>query len=137
MTMAILLGSMVQAGDWTDISKAQDRRVIAPPPDSLAQPWNSKGEIDPFDPFTILAPIARYDDAGRMGSGSGAYQIGFFGLEKLGYIEPGQPFPGFGQGKWQGVRWTGKDGITSRDVWMISPAVQDQAFFDILQRLAQ
>lgn len=84
------------------------------------------------EPLQTHSVIARYDDSTRLGSGTGAYQLGFFALEKLGYIAPNQKHPGFGPSEWRQVMWTGKDGIRNRNQFMLSHQVQDVIFGDLI-----
>lgn len=58
---------------------------------------------------------------------TGSYQFLYGTLVNLGYIEPGQDKPPAGAGNWDGIRWTGKDGVYSRDQFMSSQSAQDNA----------
>lgn len=88
-----------------------------------------RSDKEPLQTHTIIAP---YDGSTRLGSGTGAYQLSFYALEKMGYIAPNQKHPGFGPGDWGRVIWTGKDGIRSRNQLMLSHQVQDVIFGDLL-----
>ncbi len=65
---------------------------------------------------------------------TGSYQFLFGTLVDLGYIEPGQAKPPNGAGNWEGVVWTGKGGVYSRDQFMSSTEAQDQALSDFTNK---
>lgn len=64
----------------------------------------------------------------QLGSATGTYQFTAATLKGLGYIsslpEGGVPA---GDGEWQGVSWTGQDGVRSRQDFMDNMYAQDQA----------
>ncbi|MCW3784658.1 hypothetical protein [Defluviimonas salinarum] len=65
---------------------------------------------------------------------TGAYQFTYGTLASLGYIdESASKHPPSGAGSWDGVVWTGQDGVWSRDQFMANMAAQDTA----LSRLTQ
>lgn len=69
-------------------------------------------------------------------SATGKYQFLLGTLQELGYVAgyDGGASQYFGDSDWAGVRWTGKDGITSRDAFMNSPGAQENAFAEFTQR---
>jgi hypothetical protein len=69
-----------------------------------------------------------YGATTKLGTATGAYQFTFDTLVSLGYIEKGQSLPKFGDDPWNGVRWTGKDGVFSRSQFLATPGAQDRAF---------
>ena len=65
---------------------------------------------------------------------TGSYQFLFGTLVDLGYIAPGQAKPPNGEGSWEGIVWTGKGGVYSRDQFMSSSEAQDQALSDFTNK---
>lgn len=70
---------------------------------------------------------------------TGAYQFTLGTLKELGYIShyTGPISQYFGDSSWDGVVWTGKDGINSRAQFKASQGAQDRAFADLTQRNLQ
>lgn len=68
-----------------------------------------------------------YGSTTSLGTATGAYQFTFETLQDLGYIEPGQRRPAFGDDPWDGIRWTGKGGVNSRAEFLANSAAQDEA----------
>ena len=58
---------------------------------------------------------------------TGSYQFLYGTLVDLGYINPGQSTPPPGEGNWDGIVWSGKDGVYSREQFMASSSAQDNA----------
>lgn len=67
---------------------------------------------------------------------TGKYQFLIGTLKNLGYVSgwDGKASDYFGDASWSGVKWTGKDGITSREAFMNSPGAQDNAFAEFTQK---
>lgn len=70
---------------------------------------------------------------------TGAYQFTIGTLRELGFIQSIPPGMSnlFGTSNWDGVVWTGRDGIHSRADFMANHAAQDRAFADLTQRNLQ
>lgn len=68
---------------------------------------------------------------------TGAYQFTYGTLQELGYISHDSRAVGtdmYGAGEWQGVTWTGKDGINSRTDFLNSQSAQVNALTDFTER---
>ena len=67
---------------------------------------------------------------------TGAYQFTLGTLQSMGYIShySGPISQYFGAGNWDGVVWTGRDGIRSREQFMANHAAQDRALAELTQR---
>jgi hypothetical protein len=64
---------------------------------------------------------------------TGSYQFLYGTLVDLGYIKSGQKTPAYGEGDWEGIVWTGKNGIYSREQFMSSTSAQDAALAEFTQ----
>ena len=79
------------------------------------------------------AGVLKYEGGGDPGAtnpgstATGSYQFLYGTLVNLGYIESGQRTPPPGAGDWDGIVWTGKDGVYSRSQFMSSSSAQDNA----------
>lgn len=68
-----------------------------------------------------------YASTTKLGTATGAYQFTFETLQDLGYVEKGQTRPPFGDDPWNGIKWTGKGGVSSRAEFLANSAAQDEA----------
>lgn len=77
-----------------------------------------------------------YSATNPTSSATGKYQFLLGTLKELGYVSgyEGGASQYFGDSDWSGVKWTGKDGITSREAFMNSPGAQDNAFAEFTQK---
>jgi hypothetical protein len=90
------------------------------------QDWVRKWESGSFE--------GNYSQTTTLGTATGAYQLPFAALTDLGYVKQGQKLPAFGAGEWEGIEWTGKDGVTSRASFLASKTAQDNAFASFTQK---
>lgn len=70
---------------------------------------------------------------------TGAYQITLGTLQSLGYISSysGPASRYFGNSSWDGVVWTGLDGVRSREQFMANHGAQDRAMAELTRRNLQ
>jgi len=101
--------------------------LLAPPAMAQSyQDWVRKWESGSYE--------GNYSQTTTLGTATGAYQLPFAALTDLGYIKPGQKLPAYGSGEWEGIQWTGKDGVNSRSDFLGSKTAQDNAFAAFTQK---
>jgi hypothetical protein len=114
-----------------DIGKA-----IAAQPD----PAGGIGTLTKEQTKALLASIGKTESGGdyravnTLGF-SGKYQFGVAALEDMGYVKSGS-FKKYRKNSATALPeiWSGKDGINSREDWLNSPGVQEQAMFRLTSR---
>lgn len=110
--------------------------LTGPAPAFAAEP----GALDCDGSQSYSDLVAKYEGGGKGASAtnpdstaSGSYQFTFDTLKELGFIKSGS-LPSFGEGNWDGVEWTGKGGVHSRQDFFNSDTAQDLALSELTEK---
>jgi hypothetical protein len=76
---------------------------------------------------------AGYGATSDLSSATGAFQVTYKNLKRMGYISSGPKNVPAGAGEWAGVTWSGKGGINSRADFLASEGVQNAVLSDLTQ----